>query len=130
MAPARPPPIIGGGFVVSFPTKETVQYLDEIRTLLTSAGSSDEPTLARIEDALTTGYARALELEADRLRMERRLGELAAEVAERGTEQATEEMGQLARRMSTADRELHRLRDLLESLRARAAEVRVAAAVQ
>ena len=33
------------------------------------------PSTERIEDTLTTGYARALELEARRARLERRIGE-------------------------------------------------------
>ena len=39
------------------------------------------PTLARLEDTLTEGYARALALEAERWRLERRIGEVARTVA-------------------------------------------------
>jgi hypothetical protein len=37
---------------------------------------ADAPTLARLEETLTDGYAEALELETERLRIERRLGSL------------------------------------------------------
>ena len=41
--------------------------------------SADAPTLARMEDTLTEGYAKALALEAERWRLERRIGEVARE---------------------------------------------------
>jgi hypothetical protein len=56
------------------------------------------PTLARLEERLTAGYAQALLLEAERLRIERRLDEVDAELA--------------------------RLRPLLQSLKARARSLR------
>ncbi|HET8892973.1 MAG TPA: hypothetical protein VFM96_02595 [Gaiellaceae bacterium] len=37
---------------------------------------ADAPTLARLEQTLTDGYAEALELETERLRIERRLRSL------------------------------------------------------
>jgi len=37
---------------------------------------ADAPTLARLEETLTDGYAEALALETERLRLERRLGSL------------------------------------------------------
>ncbi len=44
----------------------------EIEELL---DASTSPSPERVEDTLTTGYARALELEARRTRLERRIGE-------------------------------------------------------
>ena len=45
----------------------------QIEDLLTA----ESPTLARVEDTLTEGYARALAIEAERWRLERRIGEVA-----------------------------------------------------
>ena len=47
--------------------------LEQIEELL----GAEEPTLARMEDTLTEGYAQALALEAERWRLERRIGEVA-----------------------------------------------------
>ena len=44
----------------------------EIEALL----GAEAPTLARLEETLTEGYAEALVLETERLRIERRLGDL------------------------------------------------------
>jgi hypothetical protein len=81
------------------------------------------PTLARIEDTLTEGYARALALEAECWRVERRLGEVARDAGGGATNGIAQELATLSERLSTADGELARLRDLLGSLhdRARAA---------
>jgi hypothetical protein len=92
----------------------------EIEELL----SAEAPTLARIEDTLTEGYARALALEAERWRLERRIGEVARQD---GTDVA-EELRTLGTRLTRADGELTELRSLLGSLHERARSVRHAAA--
>src|SRR6266566_2933687 len=52
---------------------------DEIRSLLDAPPQGDEaPTIDAIEHTLTAGYARALALEAERWRLERRIAEVAA----------------------------------------------------
>jgi hypothetical protein len=50
--------------------------LAEISALLAASEAEDDP--ARLERTLTDGYARALWLEADHRRLERRIGSLAA----------------------------------------------------
>ena len=85
------------------------------------------PSLSRIEDTLMDGYAEALALEAERLRLERRLGEVARDAGGAGRELATE-LAAIAERISRADGRLSRLRTLLDSLRERAREIRTAAA--
>jgi hypothetical protein len=100
--------------------------IDEIRELLAAPRSGRRaPSLSDIEHTLTTGYAQALALEAERTRIERRLGEVAASAGENGA--ATEEIAALGRRLSDADGELSNLRMLLESLRMRASDARVTA---
>jgi hypothetical protein len=84
--------------------------------------SADAPTLARMEDILTEGYARALALEAERWRLERRIGEVARE----GRTDIGEELKSLGTRLTRADRELSELRSLLGTLHERARAARVA----
>lgn len=101
--------------------------LTEIRTLIAEPSApGDGGVLAHIEEILTVGYARALALEAERWRLERRIGEVAASLGG-GDAAGAEELGALARRMSAADGDLLRLRTALDSLRARATELRSAA---
>ncbi len=85
--------------------------------------------LDEIEDTLTSGYAAALALEGERWRIERRITELAAALgAETDFElHRTEEIVGLAQRLSAADAELVRLREVLGSLRERADAARAAA---
>jgi hypothetical protein len=101
---------------------------DEIRHLLAApATGPGAPALAAIEHTLTAGYAEALALEAERWRVERRVGQVAALLGE-GEVASADELAGLGRRLSAMDRELTGLRDLLDELRDRATEIRSAAA--
>ena len=102
--------------------------VERIEQLLNAPVSgADAPTLARMEDTLTEGYAEALALEAERWRIERRISEVTQEL-ESGdlTEKATE-LTMLAKRLEANGEDLMRLRALLIELRRRADDVRVAA---
>jgi hypothetical protein len=90
----------------------------EIEALL----SAEAPTLARLEDTLTEGYARALAIEAERWRLERRLGEVARE----GGNNVGEELRTLGTELTRADGELVELRSLLGTLHERARVLRKA----
>jgi ABC-type phosphate transport system auxiliary subunit len=74
------------------------------------------PSIDTIESTLTDGYAAALALEAERWRIERRLGEVARDVDEVKAHSVTAELAQLSERLETADGELAGLRSLLHSL--------------
>src|SRR6476661_2539379 len=101
---------------------------DEIRTLLDSSPlGEDAPSIDAIEHTLTAGYARALALEAERWRLERRIAEVAAELGRKPDEVEQSELAQLGQRLSAADGDLSKLRGLLSSLRSRAEEVRATA---
>jgi hypothetical protein len=93
---------------------DLVMLLQRIRGLI-DARSADpgKPLLTEMEHTLTDGYARALELEAERLRLERRIGELAHSL--RGPDEA-QELRVLAERLRTADDELASLRGVLAAL--------------
>src|SRR6476646_8474306 len=98
---------------------------DEIRTLLDSppAGAA-APTIDDLEHTLTAGYAKALALEAERWRLERRITQVAAELGRKPEEAEQSELVHLGQRLSAADGDLSKLRGLLSSLRSRAEEVR------
>ncbi len=56
---------------------QAVSVQPQIEALLGApANGADSPTLAYLEEKLTEGYAEALALEAERLRIDRRLGAL------------------------------------------------------
>jgi hypothetical protein len=87
----------------------------------------DAPRVERLEHALTSGYARALELEAEGLRLERRIGEVAAGV---GSDNAhAQELVELAERRLRARTQHDRLRGLLNRLRDRTAAARLTASL-
>ena len=102
--------------------------LEQIDELLTGPDSTGEPaTLARLERTLTDGYAHALSLEAERLRLERRMTELAGELHDGNREQKAQELVQVSRRIRRAGAEIDSLRGTLSQLRARATLVRATA---
>ena len=102
--------------------------LEQIDDLLASTSTDEPVTLARLERTLTDGYAHALSLEAERLRLERRMTELAAELHDGNREQKAKELAQVSRRISSAGIEIERLRGTLTQLRAHTTAVRATAA--
>lgn len=86
------------------------------------------PALEELEDTLTSGYAAALALEAERWRIERGLAEAAATLGE-GEDGRTEELATLGQRLRVAADDLARLRSLLGTLRDRTDAARAAAPV-
>ena len=100
---------------------------NDIRSLLNSPSDGvDAPSLELLEHTLTAGYARAMALEAERSRLQRRIADVAMQLAEGGTDSS--DLQRLGERLQTVDSELGRLRALLASLRSRASDVRSAAA--
>ena len=80
--------------------------MQRIEALLAAPASGEAaPSLANMEETLTEGYAEALALEAERSRV-------------------TDELVNLANRLTTADVELGRLRSLLDRLQARTRALR------
>jgi len=102
--------------------------IDDIRNLLAAPSPSEaEPFLDRVDAALTEGYAHALQLEAERWRIERRIAEIVAELAAETDQRRTSELAALARRRTTADEHIAALRTLLALLRDRRSALRDAA---
>jgi hypothetical protein len=110
-------------------TDESTCLIDEIRSLLADPADGDRgPYLARVEDTLAIGYARALALEAERLRLERSIDRAVATIDEGDVLSRAEELGELARRRSATHDDLDSLKALLGSLRDRARILRRAPA--
>jgi hypothetical protein len=95
---------------------------DEINALMDSTGAD----LGRVERVLTDGYAQALSLEAERWRLEKRIGEMAQGLQRGDTAQKTKELSTLAKRLDANAGALTTLRTLLAELRGFADRVRVA----
>jgi hypothetical protein len=96
------------------------ELFDRITTLI----DESERDLDRIERTLTDGYAHALSLEGERLRLERRMSELARELNVGDTATKTDELSSVARRLDGNAGDLSRLREALAELRRHAAAVR------
>jgi len=88
----------------------------DIRLLLDLPEGAELPPRADVEDTLTSGYAYALDLERQRLRIERSLRALLRS-EERPDRKAVSD---LSSRLASADQELAGVRALLASLRAQA----------
>jgi hypothetical protein len=98
------------------------ELVAEIRSLLDAPAGSEPPPRAVVDNLLTTGYAHALALEGERLRIEKRFHEVIRIGAEGGAMWADELPG-LSQRLEQADRDLARLRGLLATLREHARSV-------
>jgi len=106
-------------------SRDLAPLVRRIRSLLEQRGADPSiPLLTDMENTLTDGYARALEFEGERLRLERRIGELAHRLD--GPEQAGE-LRDLAERLRSADDDLASLRDALVPLQQRVDAARAAA---
>jgi ABC-type phosphate transport system auxiliary subunit len=71
------------------------------------------------EDMLMDGYAHALELETERIRLERRFSELAHTLAQEHGSERLPELRSLKQRISKTDEKLARLRAVLTAARRR-----------
>jgi ABC-type phosphate transport system auxiliary subunit len=91
----------------------------ELDALIEGPPATDADTRARVERTLTDGYAGALSLEAERLRLERRIGEVASQVRDGNKERKADELADLSSRLNRASGELMQLRKLLVAARSR-----------
>jgi hypothetical protein len=96
--------------------------IERIRSLLAApADGGGAPTREDLEEALTGGYAEAMTLDGERMRLERKIEQLTAKLA-RGGQNRPEELRELMARVAEAEEELAALRELLFALRQRAAK--------
>ena len=108
-----------------FPTDNAALY-ERIDALIAAVSNGDSTRQSRLERTLTDGYACALALEAERWRLERRIGEVATELHDGNKELKAEELASLSRRLATTGVELADLRARLTTLRDRVAAVKAA----
>lgn len=99
--------------------------MQELSALVATPEAGDEAAIARLEDVLTSGYAHALALEAENLRLEQRLGEAARRLGRNGVQ--PQDVTALAEQLSSAEGDLTDLRSLLSVLRERTSAARAAA---
>jgi hypothetical protein len=97
------------------------ELLDQIRVLIADAADD----LDQIERTLTDGYAYALNLEAEGMRLEKRMSELAQGIQRGDTAKKARELSDLARRIDANGDDLSKLRGLLGDLRRHADGVRI-----
>lgn len=93
--------------------------LTEIRSLL-DMPADGRPARGVVEEMLTNGYAYALDLEGQRLRIERRLREVMRSTEASSARARADEAAALERLLTEAERELASVRALLSTLRAQA----------
>jgi hypothetical protein len=98
--------------------------LDRIRSLVRGRMDPSVPSVAEMEHTLTDGYARALELDAERSRLRGCIERLAADVH---GERDAGRLRTLTARLESADGDLYELRGLLEALRGRIEHARACA---
>jgi DNA repair exonuclease SbcCD ATPase subunit len=91
---------------------ETNSIIARITALLDAPGADAENTLM-------DGYARALELEGERSRLERRLAELTTALSEGRESERLPELRSLRERIAKADAEVSHLRAALSLVRRR-----------
>jgi hypothetical protein len=103
------------------PDRETV--LDDIRALT----AAPRPPLEQVERTLTDGYAHALRLEAQRLRLQRQLERRAVDLPDAPGADRVAEISGLARGVAEADGELAELRHALALLKETMQRLRAAA---
>lgn len=95
--------------------------LAQISTLL---GSSTRD-LDQIEHTLTDGYAHALALDAERLRLEKRMTSVTQSIQRGDTEKKARELAEISERLGGNAGDAEKLRALLADLRRHAEGVRV-----
>jgi hypothetical protein len=102
------------------------ELLDQIRALL--GGSTYD--LDQIERTLTDGYAHALTLEAEKVRLERRLTEVTQTIQRGDTAKKAREISELTKKIDCNTGALVQLRGMLGDLRRHADGVRIGSPTQ
>jgi tRNA C32,U32 (ribose-2'-O)-methylase TrmJ len=96
--------------------------IERIRDLLALPSQGrGAPSRERIESVLTEGYAEALALDGQRLRLERKIDQVTAHLA-RGGQTRAEDLQKVMARIEATEEDLAKLRKLLAALRSRVAQ--------
>ena len=101
----------------------STSLISRIESLLRARSADDNGAGVRedMETTLTEGYARALELETEQLRIRRRIASITEALAEGTGEPQTTKLIELARRLAASEEDLAGLRETLAALRNRLA---------
>jgi signal transduction histidine kinase len=112
--------------------QEAMDQLSEqkVREQISALIAASADDLEEIERILTDGYAQALVLEAEKWRLEKRMGEVAQELQRGDTTKKVRELSTLAKQVDANAGALAELRSLLADLRRHADTVRLASAVR
>jgi hypothetical protein len=96
---------------------DDLDLLERIRALIDAIGEdSGLPPRSEVEPTLTEGYARALELDAECLRLGQRIDRLTRDMSE-GQSVPAGQLSDLLTRLSETEQESAHLRELLAPLR-------------
>ena len=93
---------------------------DELDAIIAGPPARDEAARARFERTLTDGYARAHLLEAEQLRIERRIAKIAGQMRHRDRDVKADELADLSLQLSRTSVDLVHLRKLLSEARRQA----------
>ena len=97
-----------------------IMLIEDIHDLLAVPEPADSSVFVdRVDATLTAGYAHALQLEGERWRLQRRLGDVAAHSADAHPEARADEFADVSKKLQVTNEELGRLRVLLAALRDR-----------
>ena len=99
--------------------------MTEVNDRITALLAAPADDVTRLEHTLTDGYAHALTLEAERGRLERRVGELTRGLEHGDVSRRVHELSEIVKRLDDTASELSELRGLLSRLRRHADEARV-----
>ena len=92
------------------------ELLERIQALTDATAEGPALPRSEMEPIVTDGYARALELDAECLRIERRIDDLTHDTVVVGHEMPTGELSTLLKRLQEATRQSTELRELLAPL--------------
>jgi hypothetical protein len=98
------------------------ELLERIQALTDAMAEGQALPRSEMEPIVTDGYARALELDAECLRIERRIDDLTHDTVVVGHEMPSGELSALLKRLQEATRQSTDLRELLAPLRKIVAE--------
>ena len=98
------------------------ELLGRIQALTDAMAEGSALPRSEMEPIVTDGYARALELDAECLRIERRIDDLTHDTVVVGHEMPSGELSALLKRLQEATRQSTELRELLAPLRKIVAE--------
>ena len=102
--------------------------IDNILELLAAPRpAASKRFLARVDATLTDGYAHALQLEAERSRIERRIAEVVSGLGDQKAHRHEPELVELSEKLMAVNANIASLRTLLTSLRDRRSDLRSAA---